>query len=202
MRIIKGLLFLLLPLWVVMASLKQETRPTSSGIMINIQPFKDLPDSCVNYVVKRLKTIYPNITLKTAIPISKQAYYKPRNRYRADSLIRILGRTTPAGEVTIGITSKDISDTKDQYPDWGVMGLGFCPGNACVVSTYRLSKKNLLDQLFKVAIHELGHTQGLPHCPVKYCFMQDAEGKNSTDSETDFCPKCKALLRSKGWKIE
>jgi len=77
------------------------------------------------------------------------------------------------------------------------MGLGFCPGKACVASTYRLDKT--ASQLFKVAIHELGHTQGLKHCTVKYCFMQDAKGGNPTNTETDFCPRCKAVLVSKGW---
>jgi archaemetzincin len=83
--------------------------------------------------------------------------------------------------------------------DWGVMGLGLQPGNACVISSFRLSKTDLRNQLFKVAIHELGHTQGLPHCRNLSCFMRDAEGKNPIDQETDFCPKCKAILKKKGW---
>ena len=57
-------------------------------------------------------------------------------------------------------------------------------------------------QLFKVSIHELGHTQGLPHCVVKYCFMRDAEGRNPTNDEKDFCPACKTFLKQKGWNFE
>jgi len=78
------------------------------------------------------------------------------------------------------------------------MGLSFQPGNACIASTFRLDKQNLLDQLFKVAIHELGHTQGLDHCNVKTCYMRDAEGKNTTDQEIGFCDKCKSVLIAKG----
>ncbi|MFL5753076.1 MAG: matrixin family metalloprotease [Bacteroidia bacterium] len=103
--------------------------------------------------------------------------------------------------MTIGITSKDISTTKDQYKDWGVMGLGFCPGNSCIASTFRLGKKEIPIQLFKVAIHELGHTQGLNHCEVKTCFMRDAEGGNPTNEEKEFCPKCKLILINAGWKF-
>jgi archaemetzincin len=81
------------------------------------------------------------------------------------------------------------------------MGLGFEPGNACVISTFRLSKTNFAAQFYKVALHELGHTQGLPHCPNKTCLMRDAEGSNHLDEETGFCPSCKAYLKSKGWLI-
>ena len=85
--------------------------------------------------------------------------------------------------------------------DFGVMGLGYRPGNACVASTFRLNAENKSEQFYKVAIHELGHTQGLKHCPDKTCFMRDAEGKNPTNEEKDFCQNCKKVLRSKHWKI-
>jgi archaemetzincin len=108
---------------------------------------------------------------------------------------------TKDGRVTVGLTNKDISTDNGNIPDWGVMGLGYQPGKSCVVSTFRLSKRNLKEQYFKVAIHELGHTQGLPHCPNKTCLMTDAEGKNNTDKENGFCEKCKAFLIAKGWKL-
>lgn len=172
-----------------------------SATQIDIQPFVGMSEDEVNYTYTELKKILPNTQLKKAITLPKMAYYKPRNRYRADSLIDFLGRNTAIEHVTIGLTHKDISATKDKIVDWGVMGLGFCPGNACVVSTFRLSKSEKKMQLFKVAIHELGHTQGLPHCEVKSCFMRDAEGRNPTNEETEFCAKCKKYLEEKGWLL-
>ena len=67
----------------------------------------------------------------------------------------------------------------------------------------KINAQDLKDekQFFKVAIHELGHTQGLPHCPEKSCYMRDAEGGNPTDEEVEFCPKCKKHLRTKNWEI-
>ena len=175
---------------------------TEASVIIDIQPFTDIPKEYVDYVKAELLKIYANIEVKKAIDLPKSAYYKPRNRYRADSLIDYLSAKTAGGHVTIGMTSKDISHTKDKIVDYGIMGLGFQPGNACVVSYFRLSKKNTLAQFFKLSIHELGHTQGLPHCPVNTCFMRDAEGKNHADEEKEFCPKCKAHLISKGWDIK
>jgi len=167
--------------------------------VIDVLPFNGIPDSLVNYVFAEIKKTIPLVELKKAMPLPPSAYYAARNRYRADSLIAFLARYTPEGHVTIGLTSRDISTTKNKINDWGVMGLGFCPGKACVVSTFRLDRKNLGDQFYKVAIHELGHTQGLQHCPVKTCYMRDAEGENRTDEETGFCSKCKGLLVNKGW---
>ena len=171
-------------------------------VTINIQPFNDLSAGETNYVFREIKKIYPYINVNKAIALPKSAFYRARNRYRADSLINFLGSNTPDGHITIGLTSKDISTTKGAIADWGVMGLGFCPGKACIASTFRLAKDQKSAQLFKVAIHELGHTQGLPHCPVKSCFMRDAEGKNSTNEEREFCESCKLFLVSKGWQFK
>lgn len=171
------------------------------AITILVQPFKDIQPENVKFVVNEIKKIYPNVKTLKSIDFPKAAYYKERNRYRADSIISFLSKKTEKGFVTIGLTSKDISTTKGKIKDFGVMGLGFTPGKACIASNFRLNKENSDEQFFKVAIHELGHTQGLKHCPEKMCFMRDAEGKNPTNEETDFCKKCKQVLMNKNWKF-
>jgi archaemetzincin len=187
-------IFLLLSL---IFSCKQNTKPANKSRAIIIQPFNDLSASQIELTYKKLKIINPNIVLRTAIELPSSAFYTIRNRYRADSLIRFLNKFGNADTVVIGMTSKDISTTKETIQDWGVMGLGYCPGNACVISTFRLRKKNSAEQFYKVVIHELGHTQGLPHCTNKTCYMRDAEGGNPIDEEVDFCKPCKAFLKNK-----
>jgi archaemetzincin len=174
---------------------------SSQPITILIQPFKDFSPEDVMKTAERIRNIYPNVKILTPINIPENAYYKERNRYRADSIIKFLNSKTKNGFVTIGMTSKDISTTKGKIKDYGIMGLGYRPGKACVASKYRLSKKNADEQFFKIAIHELGHTQGLKHCPEKTCFMRSAEGGNPTDEETDFCYTCKTFLINKNWKF-
>ena len=171
-------------------------------LTITIQPFADADTQQVNYVFREVRKIYPRVEIRKAIPLPAQTYYKPRHRYRADSLLRFLDRRNRAGHLTIALTSKDISWTKGSIQDYGIMGLGLCPGNACVASTYRLSKTNTKDQLYKIAIHELGHTQGLKHCPVQTYFMRDAEGKNHTNELSGFCSSCTKHLIAKGWAIQ
>ena len=168
---------------------------------INIQPFNGISKDQITLVVNEIAKVYQYVVLNNTIVLPQLAFSRERNRYRADSLIRFLNDRTNENHVTIGLTNQDISTTKDSIKDWGVMGLGYCPGKACVASTFRLSKDEQKMQLFKVAIHELGHTEGLPHCSVKSCFMRDAEGRNPTNEEKEFCPKCKKYLMAKGWKF-
>ncbi len=180
---------------------KRDTGKDQKAMTILVQPFKDIQSEKIKHLAEEIRKVYPYVRILEPVDFPPNAYYKPRNRYRADSSIAFLSRNTREGFVTIGLTSKDISVTKGKIKDFGLFGLGFRPGNACIASSFRLSKKNSDEQLFKISIHELGHTQGLHHCPVKTCFMRDAEGKNPTDEETDFCKKCKQFLMNKNWKF-
>lgn len=128
-------------------------------------------------------------------------YYKPRNRYRADRIIHWLRMNIADSVRTVaGITSLDVSTTKNNVYDYGVMGLGYSPGHACVVSTFRAAKtarnKNHLQQrLLKLVIHELGHNFGLTHCSKKACYMVDAEGQMKLDEERFLCEQCKKKMK-------
>lgn len=180
---------------------QQKITKEDQPVTILIQPFKDIKPESVQFVTQEIKKVYPNVKVLDAIDFPENTYYKERNRYRADSIIKFLDTKTQDGFVMLDLTSKDISVTKGKIKDFGIMGLGYRPGRACIASKFRLNKGNSDEQFFKIAIHELGHTQGLKHCPEKMCFMRDAEGKNPTNEETDFCNKCKTFLINKNWKF-
>ncbi len=169
--------------------------------VIDVVPFEGIHDTHIQDLSRRLKPIFSRIEVKAAAGLPVTAWYAPRKRYKADTLLHYLASITPKGHVSIGVTNKDISTTNGNIPDWGIFGYGYMPGNACVVSTFRLNKKRISEELYKIAVHELGHTQGLDHCKDKTCLMRDAEGKNIMGSETDFCNYCKNKLMKKGWKL-
>ncbi len=139
--------------------------------------------------------IQPNIF------IPDDLFYKPRQRNRADRIIHWLRMNMPDSARTIvGITNKNVSATKGEVYDYGVMGLGYRPGHACVVSTFRpaktsKNKQHLQQRLLKLVLHEMGHNFGLPHCSNEECFMVDAEGKMKLDRERYLCTKCKNQLK-------
>lgn len=187
--------------WLLISTIFIKCIPNNRDKVIVIQPFENFSNAEAKLVFKEIQKINPKVILKKNIPFPLEAYYKPRNRYRADSIIRFLSSKIGKDSVMIGLSEKDISTTKGKVKDWGVMGLGYRPGNACVVSSYRLSKNNKTEQFYKVALHELGHTEGLPHCKIKTCLMRDAEGGNPLNEEKGFCRSCTKYLKTKNWKI-
>ncbi|MBN2573406.1 MAG: matrixin family metalloprotease [Deltaproteobacteria bacterium] len=160
-------------------------------------------------VVAALRAFYPiEVRVLACQELPRAAFYPPRKRYRAERLLAYLNQRMPKdGWRILGLTDVDISTTKGRYPDWGVMGLGELPGTATVISSFRCRKKarsaaHAIERLAKVAVHEIGHTLGLPHCPTRGCLMEDAMGKVvTTDRERDFCPRCRALARQQGFRI-
>ena len=186
----------LLLLLLVLISSFEPSPPPPKIILI---PLGKVSNVFIKDAYDRLRTFVPNVELRKAIAMPTSAYYKPRNRYRADSLITWMQNRAGGNDTWLAITMNDISTTKGLHPDYGVMGLGYCPGKACIASSFRVRKKQYF---FKVMVHELGHTTGLPHCKVKTCYMTDADGGDPTERETGFCERCSRHLKARGWKVK
>jgi archaemetzincin len=147
------------------------------------------------------KTFRARVAIAAETPLPKNAYYAPRNRYRADKIDAFLANTEAHGAKVIGLTAVDISTTHRGAQDWGVLGLA--DGDAAVVSLYRMkgqkaSASLIEERLRKTVLHELGHTFGLDHCANVKCVMQDGDGGiTPTDrAEESFCDACRATLGS------
>ena len=166
----------------------------------------ELPAGDVDAVRAALVGIYGvEVRVRPGAPLPRAAYYPPRRRWRAEKLLEWLEALPADGaDRLLGLTGVDISTTKDAVPDWGVLGLGSLDGRVGVLSRFRCDKggghpRRARTRLAKVAVHELGHTLGLDHCPQQGCLMEDAAGKvATTDGEVDLCPRCRALLAGRG----
>jgi len=152
-------------------------------------------------VSKKLKEQYgANIVILSPGKLPPEAWYAPRKRYKASILLDYLSKIKPDSiNRILALTSADISISTKEHKDWGIMGLAKTPGSVCVVSTFRLGKKQQLSKqrLYKVCTHELGHTFGLPHCDRDLkCVMNDAEGSIKTIDRCDnnYCIACKKDL--------
>ena len=170
-------------------------------LQIQILPHTAFPAYTTNEAVGK--------AIKTALPL----------RHRADSLLRFLKREKLGkADYVLGLANTDITTTNRykkgegqimfpvwMHADWGIFGLGYLGGKACVVSSYRLrifdnpSLAVLHSRISKVARHEVGHNFGLDHCKNKNtCFMSEASWTNALlalDKESDsLCLACQKRL--------
>lgn len=163
-----------------------------------------IPDAALADVETALRAYFPfRLELLPTAPLPDDAYYPPRKRYRAERLLDYLERrTSDDARVVIGLTDADISTTKGDVYDWGILGLATLSGRQCVISRYRARRGardevHVRQRLAKTVVHEVGHTIGLPHCPNYGCIMEDGKGSVlTTDHERDVCAECRAKAGS------
>jgi len=193
------------------AEARAEDKTVPGDFTVGIQPLGRYRDAHAELIRTALRDVYAlDVWILPPQAMPRAAYYKPRKRHRADKLLAILGGIASEADtrcdLIVGITDQDISTTKGRHKDWGIFGLGELWGRACVVSSHRLTRKlrkrdhrKGLKRVIKVAIHEVGHVLGLPHCKVPGCVMNDAEGTVKTvDHETGrLCDECMAFLRGR-----
>jgi archaemetzincin len=141
------------------------------------------------------------------IALPRRAYYRPRNRYRADKLLdHVESLDLPQdGRTILAVTAAPISITKGKAYDWGIIGYVSIGGEICAYSTYyvKLGLKDparIRERIGKIAVHEFTHNLGLVHCPTRGCIMEDARGTPLIfDRVYDFCPACRAKVKKAGW---
>ncbi len=196
-RLLRALL--LVQLWI--ASSASAARP-----VLALQPLgTTIRPEAIAAVEQALRAFY-DVELLTLppVPMPKRAWTEPRRRWRAEILLDELeARRPPRAERILGVTADDISTSKGDIKDWGVLGLARLDGRVCVISSFRVGRGVRAEaarvRLAKVAVHEIGHTLGLEHCPTVGCLMEDAQGKVTTcDREVDLCARCRGHLERTG----
>lgn len=196
-------------LWIVFifvcCGCRQAQHNSTGKTSIALLPYHGFDTSLVQLASREISEFYHCKTMiLPARALPGNAFYPARARYKADTLLAFQ-KTLVNGSISslVGFTNYDISTSRAGVNDWGIFGLGFCPGNACVISSYRLQRNNAPAKLFserliKVTLHEIGHNLGLAHCTYDpNCLMNDAKGTISqVDRERKWlCEKCTGLLK-------
>jgi len=128
------------------------------------------------------------------------AYHFSRNQYHSTAILEALDHAAPEDSLKIlAIVEVDLFIPILTH----VYGEAQMGGRAAMISTYRLedglpgkgSEKIFVHRVIKEALHELGHTFNLKHCPDQTCIMhycrsiKDVDHKSST-----FCRYCRIML--------
>jgi archaemetzincin len=125
------------------------------------------------------------------------AFNPVRRQYHSTEILKRIVQQQPAGSwKVLGVTEVDLYIPVLTF----VFGEAQLVNGGAVVSTHRLrqefyglpSNPELLrERLLKEALHELGHTYGLRHCPDYSCVMSASNGVERVDLKlATFCPAC------------
>ena len=135
------------------------------------------------------------------IMLTQSSWDRCRSQHLASMLLDDLPSIPASGDRVLGIVDMDIF----------APGLNFVFGEAniaerkALISLKRLRQEfyglpkneNLVrERAVKEAVHELGHTYGLKHCPNPTCVMHFSNSLHDTDLKGwNFCPACRARLK-------
>jgi archaemetzincin len=133
------------------------------------------------------------------MPLPKDGWNQSRAQYFAPSLLSLVSHLG-SGNRALGVVDVDMYATGLNF----VFGLADIAGKRALISLHRLRQgfyglprdENLfLERAVKEAVHELGHTYELKHCPDPTCVMHFSNSLSDTDVKgSDFCPICQKKL--------
>ena len=189
---------LLISIFLVSAISNRTTESTHQVKTIYIKTLGKVDQEKVEFIKKSITSFYGfECKLAKQEEVSCDILSPSKKRCDAPSILRKFN----SNHHVFILTEKDISHKRAANPEYGIIGLGSCPGKVCVVSTNRIkkaSKRVFLDRLQKVVLHEIGHNLGIPHCTSsKECLMNDARGKAKTiDAEkVMICDDCRQKIK-------
>ncbi|MCK6549175.1 archaemetzincin [Myxococcota bacterium] len=180
--------------------------PKSPEPLLVVVPLGEPSPELVRLTAERLGAYFAlRVEVAPPRPMPEAAWYAPRKRWRAEKILEDLDRADYPGAWRVAaITEAPISTTKGDVHDWGIAGLGSLGGRSSVFSAYyfrpvKESPEKYRRYLENLVLHEVGHTLGLPHCPLDRCIMADAKGhalRAARRSINELCPRCWQAARA------
>ncbi|SNZ06888.1 archaemetzincin [Persephonella hydrogeniphila] len=173
---------------------------------IRLQPYSPEDNIDKNLLTGRLVEIFKTpVMWNSPVMIPQIAFDNYRNQYLGSYFLKDLLKFKKDNEIILGIVSKDLYEPELNF----VFGVASPLTKTAVISTYRLHNsfygipenyEIFMDRVTKEAVHEIGHTLGLGHCPNPECVMHFSNSIEDTDRKSYyFCPSCyKKVLSSLG----
>lgn len=172
-------------------------KPPALNLAVVVVPFRGVEEHALAHLREDLaNSLGVQAQLLPPIGVAHAAYSPARGQYRAQELLREVKRRT--GGCALGVTDADLYEDDLNF----VFGLAESPGRAAIISTARLrlgaDESRFRERVFKEAVHELGHTFGLPHCSDRQCVMHFSNSLADTDHKgSRFCPRCRTRLSAR-----
>lgn len=165
------------------------------ALRVTLQPFAGVDATTVEQLADDLAALGFMASIAPLIEIPAASYDPGRQQYHAEAFLAAVGRR-PAQPV-LGVTDRDLFVPSLNF----VFGLAASAGGTAVISLHRLhegvSERDYRERIVKEAVHELGHSMGLDHCPDPGCVMHFSNSLADTDRKgKDYCPSCRQRLEA------
>ncbi len=168
--------------------------------MITMVPIGEVDKSILETLGQPLTEAFGQRShVEDGIKLPQESWDQRRGQCLASTLLAELPPPNP-GDRIFGVVDVDIFAPGLNF----VFGEADIAGRKALISLVRLRQEfyglpkneNIFQKrAVKEAVHELGHTYGLKHCPNPTCVMHFSNSLHDTDVKGwDFCPTCKVRL--------
>jgi len=163
---------------------------------------KSIDKGLMGFLASRLaETFGLQVEISARLPTPRYAWEERRGQYHSTAILARLRRAQEGiYDKTLGVSAVDLFVPSLNF----VFGEADMAHGVSVISLFRLRPENygappdprlLEERALKEAVHELGHTFGLMHCPQYRCVMHFSNSLSDTDRKSHwFCWRCRDCL--------
>lgn len=165
---------------------------------ISLVPLGSIPTDLLSWLAEQLAAVFNRpVIVNEPIPLPAAGYDSPRCQYRGDVILAALQAVaSPTVERVLGVLDADCYTPGLNF----IFGQAALDGRVAFIALPRLRPSfygmaedppRFRQRILTEAVHELGHTWGLTHCPDPHCVMHFSNTLHDTDVKgTAFCQRC------------